>query len=103
MPTKTLSISLKYQDSAAPGSNSVDFLIVYAATDGNIAFATPDGSYLTQAFVKVTSKADKTDSLRDIITRVRRQVQDCNAHQTVESIDRLTRKYLIKRYFLIIS
>ena len=100
--TKESSISLKHQDSAPTRSDSLDFLIIYAATNGNVAFATNKGSYLTQTFVKVTTKADETDSLRDIITKVRVKVQDLNAHQTVESTDRLTRKYLIKRYFFII-
>jgi uncharacterized spore protein YtfJ len=88
---------LKRQDSGAIRSDSADFLIVNAATNGNVAFITDKGSYLTQAFVEVTSEAKKTDSLRDIITRVRVKVQDRDPHQTVESTDRLTRKYLIKK------
>ena len=94
--------SLRRLDSVATGSDSVDFLIIYAATDGKVSFATDEGSYLTQAFVEVTSKADKNDSLQDIVTKVRVQVQDRNAQQTVESTDRLTRKYLIKRYLFYI-
>ena len=100
MTTKTSDTSLKRQDSTATRSDSLDFFIIYAATDGNVSFATPEGSILTQAFVKVISKADETDSLTDIITKVRVKVQGCNAHQTVESIDRLTCKYLIKRYYI---
>ena len=102
MTTKNSSASLSHQkclDSVATRSDSADFLIINAATNGNVAFATDEGSYLTQAFVQVTSKAKKTDSLQDIVTRVRKQVQDRNAHQTVESTDTLSRKYLIKRYY----
>ena len=100
--TKKSCASLTHLDSVATRSDSADFLIIYAATDGNVSFATDEGSYLTQAFVEVTSKAKKTDSLQDIITRVRVNVQDRNAQQTVESTDRLTRKYLIKRYLFYI-
>jgi hypothetical protein len=105
MTTKESSTSLshlKRPDSADPRSDSADFLIIYAATDGNVAFTDNEGSYLTQTFVKVTSEAKETDMLRDIVTRVRKQLQDLNTHQTVESIDRLTRKYLIKRYCILI-
>ena len=102
MITKESSTSLSHLERVEIRSDSVDFLIVYAATDGHVAFATDKGSYLTQAFVKVTSKADETDSLQEIIRKVKVEVhdQDRTAHQTVESIDRLTHKYLIKRYFI---
>ena len=86
-------------DSAATQSDSADFLIIHAAADGNAAFTTDEGSYLTQMFVEVTLKADKADSLRDIVTRVGHKIQYLNARQTVESTNRLTHKYLIKRYF----
>ena len=103
MTTKKSSASLLHQNypySVATRSDLADFLIIYAATDGYVAFATPQGSFLTQTFVKVASEADETDSLQDIITRVRREVQYLYQYglQTVESTDRLTRKYLIKRY-----
>ena len=100
--TKESSASLSRQkclDSIVPGSDSADSLIINAAINGNVAFTTDEGSYLTQAFVEVTSKAKKTDSLQDIVTRVRKQVKDRNAHQTVESTDTLSRKYLINRYY----
>ena len=100
MTTKKSSTSLRRLDRVETRSDSADFLIVYAATDGHVAFTTDKGGYLTQAFVEVTSKADKTDSLQEIIRKVRVKVQYRNAHQTVESIDRLTRRYLIKRYFI---
>jgi predicted RNA binding protein with dsRBD fold (UPF0201 family) len=98
--TKTSSASLARLDSVATRSDSADFLIINAATNGYVAFATEKGSYLTQTFVEVTSGADETTSLIDIVTRVRLKVQDRDPHQTVESTDRLTRKYLIKRYFI---
>jgi hypothetical protein len=101
MTTKKSSASLKRSDSIAIRSDSADFLIIYTATDGKAAFATDKGIHLTQALVKVTSKAHKEDSLQDIVTRVRNKVQDLNAHQTVESTDRLTHKYLIKRYLVV--
>ena len=106
MTTRNSSASLRRlrrPDSITIRSDSVDFLIIYAATDGHVAFTTDEGSYLTQTFVKGITKADETDSFLDIVTRVTKQVQDRNPHQTVESTVRLTRKYLIKRYFLIIS
>ena len=95
----TTNASLRCSNRVATRSDSVDFLIIYATTDGNISFTTRDGSHLTQAFVKVTSKADETDSLQEIIRKVRVKIQECNPHQTVEATDRLTYKYLIKRYF----
>jgi hypothetical protein len=98
MTTKESSTSLRslgHLDSIETRSDSADFLIIHASTDGNAALTSNEGSYLTQMFVEVTSEADKTKSLRDIITRVR---EILNTHQTVESIDRLIRKYLIKRY-----
>ena len=103
MTTKESSTNLSHHDRVETRSDSADFLIVYAATDGNVAFTTDEGSYLTQAFVEVTTNADETDSLRDIVTRVTKQVQDRNPHQTVESTMRLTRKYLIKRYIVLVQ
>jgi hypothetical protein len=106
MTTKQSSTSqrgLRCPNSVATRSDSADFLIIHASTDGNVAFITDEGSHLTQIFVEVTLEANKTDSLRDIVTRVKNKVQIRNAQQTVESIDRLTHKYLIKRYFSIYS
>jgi hypothetical protein len=100
--TKESSTSLgcpRHLDSLATRSDSLDFLIIHATTDGNVAYTDNEGSYLTQAFVKVTSEPDKPDSLQDIVRKVRVKVKERNPHQTVESIDRLTHKYLIKRYF----
>ena len=98
MATKSSGTSLTQQDSAVPGTDSGHFIIVYASTHGNVAFTTNSGSQLTQTFVRVTTEASPDKSFTKIIQEVKARVQRSNAHQTVESVDRLTRDYFIKRY-----
>jgi hypothetical protein len=63
MTTREPSTSLRCLNSIAAPSDSVDFLIIYATTDGNISYTTIEGSNLIQAFVEVTSKA-RTKQIR---------------------------------------
>ena len=99
MATKSSCTSSSRPDSPVPGTDSGHFVIVYASTYGNVAFTnTHGGSHLTQTFVRVTTEASSDKSFTKIIQEVKARVQRSNVHQTVESVDRLTSDYFIKRY-----
>ena len=84
---------------AVSTTDSSDILLLYAATRGYVSFTTYRGSRLTQTFVEVTDQANPDKSFTQIIQEVKARIQksDCG-HQTVESVDRLTRDYFIKKY-----
>ena len=73
------------------------FLLVYAATHGHVAYSTERGSLLTQTFIEVTNEAPNDKTITKIIREVKARVQE-HGQQTVESVDRLTREYFLKRY-----
>ena len=98
MATKKSSASLSSLVSTKPVTDSVDFLIVYASTHGKVAYTDSKGSQMTQAFVEVTSKADTNTTFTKIIQKVKARLQQTDSPQTVESVDRLTRDYYIRRY-----
>ena len=82
-------------------TDTSDMLLVYAATRGHVAYTTYRGSRLTQTFIEVTREATGNKSITNIIQEVKARVQTSDhGHQTVESVDRLTRNYFIKKYIL---
>ena len=86
-------------NSTVPTTDSSDILLVYAATRGHVAYTTYRGSRLTQTFIEVTTEAADDKPITKIIQEVKARVQESDhGHQTVESVDRLTRNYFIKRY-----
>ena len=82
-----------------PGTDSAHFAILYASTYGNAAFAIRGvGCQMTQTFVKVTTEASLDKTFIQITREVKARMQDSNAGQTVELVDRLNHAYLIKRF-----
>jgi hypothetical protein len=90
------SVSKNPRDRRAARLDTSDFLLVYAATHGHVAYATFNGSLLTQTFIKVTNEATENETITEIIREVKARVQN-QGQQMVESVDRLTRKYFIKK------
>ena len=82
---------------AEPVTDSMHFMIIFASTHGNVAYTTNDGSHLTQTFVTVMNEAGPDTPFKLIIQEVRDRVQTFADHQTVETVERLTRDYFIKR------
>ena len=74
-----------------------NFLLVYASTHGHVAYSTERGSLLTQTFIEVTNEAADDKTITEIIREVKARVQE-HGQQTVESVDRLTHEYFMKRY-----
>ena len=75
-----------------------DFLLVYASTRGHVALGDKDqGSVMTQIFIEVTKEAADDKTITEIIREVKARVEELGV-QMVESVDRLTREYFIKRY-----
>lgn len=99
--TKSSATSLTSLTNTTSGTDSGHFVIVYASTYGNVAYyARNRGSHLTQTFVRVTTEASPDKTFTKIIQEVKARIQrSVHGHQTVESVDRLTRDYFIKRYF----
>lgn len=98
MGLRTLGGSIVSPTGTEPGTDSAHFMIIFASTYGHVAYATGNGSHLTQTFVTVMGEANYDDSLQVITQEVKERVQRLNlGHQTVEVVDRLTRNYLIKR------
>ena len=92
------SVHLNNLASATPGTDSAHFMIIYASTHGNAAFTERNrGSKLTQTFVAVTNEADYDTPFAKIIQKTKAKIQETNPCQTVESVDTLTRDYLLKR------
>lgn len=81
-----------------PRADTSDFIIIYASTYGNVAYAdSVEGSHLTQTFVTVIEKANRDRTLLDMLTMVKHKIQKSKVRQTVEVVDRLTKQYFIKR------
>ena len=99
MVTKNSSENLRSLTRAPSATDSRDFLIVYASTNGKVAYTDDNkGSQMTQMFVKLTNEADINTPFTKIIQAVKANLQQADSPQTVESIDRLPRDYYIKRY-----
>jgi hypothetical protein len=87
-------------DRRLPRLYTSDFLLVYASTHGHVAYSTQEGgSRLTQTFIEVTNEATENKTITEIIQEVKARVQ-MHGQQTVESVDRLPRKYFIKRFII---
>ena len=99
MVTKNSSANLRSLTRAPYATDSGDFLIVYASTNGKVTYTDDNkGSQMTQMFVKLTNEADNDTPFTKIIQAVKANLQQADSPQTVESIDRLPRDYYIKRY-----
>ena len=82
----------------AHGTDTADFVIVYASTNGDTEHPNDHGGQLTQTLVKAITEANSDKSFTKIIDDVITRIRKSDICHTAKFVDNLTRDYFIKRY-----